>query len=170
MFIFVWQLFIILLTSIALGAMPALKGRFPLPIGLIFFMLIAVVPISLGVVVGAAFFHWVSSFIFKLLVFLFALFIVIYFYRLYHPSYGYVPFHRSGNWFILGGFFFMLGMEFATYGFSAWFVLLVIPLCLAGVVIGFIFMQRALSSFRYLSMIHFFPMGIFLLVAIFQLI
>lgn len=170
MFNFIWELLIILLTSIALGSMPALKGRYPFPISLIFFSLIAIVPIIFGVVIGAAFFHWFSSFIFKVLVFIFALFIVIYFYRLYHPSYGYVPHHRRGNWFILAGFYFLLGIEFASYGFSAWFIFLIIPLCVVGVVGGFVFTRRALSFFRYLSVIHFVPMGIFILVAIFQLI
>lgn len=170
MFIFIWELFIILLTSIALGAMPALKGRNPFPMSIIFFAVIAIVPISIGIVIGAAFFHWMAAFIIRGLVFIFALFIVIYFYRLYHPSYGYVPHHRQGNWFVLAGFFFLLGIEFASYGFSSWFIFLVIPLCTVGVVAGFIFMRRALSFFRYLSVIHFVPMGIFILVAIFQLI
>ncbi|WP_416149375.1 hypothetical protein ACM26V_24545 [Salipaludibacillus sp. HK11] len=170
MIIFLFEMLIILLASVALGSMPALKGRYPFPGSLIFFILLTIIPISIGLIVGAALFSWISAFIFKLIVILFALFIMFYFQHLYHPSYGYVPYHKKGNWLILSGFFFLLGIEFASYGFSAWFILLIVPISAAGVIGGFLFMRSALSYFRYLGVIHFVPLGLFLVVAILKLI
>ncbi|WP_280768438.1 hypothetical protein [Salipaludibacillus daqingensis] len=170
MFIFIWELFIIVLASMALGSMPAHKRRYPFPTSMVFFILIAIIPLTIGIVIGASFFYWISSFIFKIFVFLFAMFIVAYFFRMYHPSYGYVPYHQKGKWFILAGFFFLLGIEFATYGFSAWFVFFVIPLSAASVILGFIFMRKAIYLYRFLAIIHFFPLAIFFFVAILKLI
>ncbi|PYZ94309.1 hypothetical protein CR194_01890 [Salipaludibacillus keqinensis] len=170
MFNFIGVIFIIFLASTAVGTMPALKGRYPFPFILIYFALVSVVPVIVGIVLGAAFLFWLPAFLFKVALFILSLFMVAYFLQLYHPSYGYIPHNSKGYLFILSFFFFLLGIEFASYGFSAWFLLLVIPISVVGLLLGFIFMTRMIIYFRYLSVIHFVPIGLFLFVGILKLI
>lgn len=150
--------------------MPVLNSRLSFPFIFIFLIILCIFPIATGVILGAAFFFWLPIHLLKVSLFLLVLIIIVYFFKLYHPSFGYFPHQGSSHWILIAVFFFILGVEFAAYGFSAWFLLFIIPLIAVGLLCGFILMNKLLIYFRFLALIHFVPIIFFIFLAFLKLV
>lgn len=158
------------LAGLAIGTMPALNARLSFPFIFIFLLIITIFPLIVGIIIGAAFFYWLPISFLKISLFLFVLMIVVFFFKVYHPSFGYFPYQGHQHWIIISFFYFLLGIEFAAYGFSAWFLFFLVPLVAAGMFIGFIVMNKLLIYFRFLTLIHFVPICLFIALAFLKLV
>ncbi|UTR14438.1 hypothetical protein MM221_18045 [Salipaludibacillus sp. LMS25] len=163
------ELLFIFLISFSAGTLPAVQVRYPQPL-VIVTLGIVLFPLMVGVIVGTALFAWLPVIVLKVSLFLLLIWIVIYLYGIYHPSYGYMPSHSKRHIAFIALLFFILGVEFATGGFSPWLLMLILPLC-AGIVIGgFITMARLLGFLKFSAFIHFVPLVLFLFSAIIKLL
>ncbi|MGJ9381759.1 hypothetical protein [Salipaludibacillus sp. CF4.18] len=160
----------IFLAGLSIGTMPALNARLSFPFIYIFLLTITILPLIIGIIIGAAFFYWLPIFFMKISLFLFVLLVIVYFFKAYHPSFGYFPYQGHQHWIIISLFYLLLGIEFAAYGFSAWFLLLVIPWAAGGMFAGFILMNKLLIHFRFLKLIHFVPIFLFIVLAFLKLV
>ncbi|WP_078577044.1 hypothetical protein [Salipaludibacillus agaradhaerens] len=167
---FLSEIFFIFLLSFTVGTLPAVQVRYPYPL-IILTLSIVLLPLMTGAILGAALFTWIPILILKVILFLLLIWITIYLYGIYHPSYGYMPHHSKGYIAFIALLFFILGVEFAASGgFSPWVIMVILPLC-AGVMIGgFIVMMRLFVFLKFVSFIHFVPLALFLFAAIIKLL
>ncbi|SER68517.1 hypothetical protein [Salipaludibacillus aurantiacus] len=167
---FIGEIFTIFLACFIIGMLPAAKGRSPFPVLMVIAGCISILPLVFGLIIGAAFFFWLPVLLFKILLFIMCFVIILLLFSLHHPSYGYLPYKKHIHLIVIGVFFFLLGMEFAAFGFSAWFLLLLVPLGVAAMIAGFLLMIKLFISFKYVAFIHFLPLILFLLLAVLKLL
>lgn len=167
---FTGEVMIIMLACFSAGTLPATGGRHPYPSVLLVLFGIALFPLMAGILFTAAFLLWLPVFLFKVMVIVSLLALIYFLFKAHHPYYGYLAYHSKNPVFILFLFYFFLGMEFASFGFSPWFVFLIIPLAGAGLMAGFIVMSKLYVHFKYANFIHFAPLMFFLFVILFKLI
>ncbi|WP_096188423.1 hypothetical protein [Evansella halocellulosilytica] len=167
---FFFMLFIIGLTGIALGSLASVKVWYPLPIFLFIIAGVCFGSFWFGVLIGAAFFSWLPIFLTKILLFFLSLLLVIFFFKQFHPSYGYFPMKGFIHWVLLSVFFFILGIEFAAIGLSAWLLLFFFPFFLFAIVIGLWIIYKLKILFKFSSVVIYFPLLIFVFLGVFKLL
>ncbi|MDQ0254419.1 hypothetical protein J2S74_001794 [Evansella vedderi] len=165
-------LFVLFLTvaGLAIGTLIAVKVWYSLPIFLFIIAAFCFGTFWIGVLFGAAFFSWLPVFITKFIIILFCIGLVIYFFRQFHPSYGYFPYRGWIHWALIALFFFLIGLEFASIGLSAWLLLLLLPIFLGAVFGGTILMGKLKVLYRGSSVFLYLPLALFVFLAIFKLL
>ncbi|MCR6110452.1 hypothetical protein HXA35_08940 [Bacillus sp. A301a_S52] len=167
---FLSEVFFIFFLSFTAGTLPAVQVRYPYPL-VVLTLSIVLLPLMAGAILGAALFAWIPIIILKVSLFLLMIWIVVYLYGIYHPSFGYMPSHSKGYIAFIALLFFILGVEFSvSAGFSPWVLMLILPLCAAIVISGFIAMVRLFVFLKFISFIHFVPLVLFLFAAIIKLL
>ncbi|UCZ54559.1 hypothetical protein LGQ02_07330 [Bacillus shivajii] len=167
---FFFMLFIIGLLGIALGSLAAVKVWYALPIFLSIIAGVCFGSFWFGVIIGAAFFSWFPVLLLKIILIIMLLVLVIIFFKQFHPSYGYFPFQGFVHWGILCLFFFILGIEFAALGLSAWLLLFYFPFFLFTLFIGIFLIFKLKVIFRFSGVVIYFPLVLFVFLAIFKLL
>ncbi|MCD8508746.1 MAG: hypothetical protein LRY73_01830 [Bacillus sp. (in: Bacteria)] len=109
-------------------------------------------------------------FITKFLIILFCLGLVVFFVKQFHPSYGYFPYQGWFHWLLLALFFFLVGLDFAVIGLSAWLLLILFPLFIIAILGGTILMGKLKTMYRGGNAFMYIPLALFVFLAIVKLI
>ncbi|ADU29926.1 hypothetical protein [Evansella cellulosilytica] len=161
-------LFFIIL-GVTLGALITIKIWYTN----IFFILLGIFCFGsfwIGVIIGAAFFSWLPLLLSKIAIFAFCLGLAFFFFKHYHPSYGYFPQSSFFHFIILSAFFFLIGIDFAIIGFSAWLLFLLLPVFIGTVILGAIVIMKLKGLYRLNEGLIYLPIILLLLLAFIKLI
>src|SRR5690554_4429131 len=94
-------MFFIVIAGIALGSLMTIKVWYSFPIVSLIIGIACFISLWVGVLIGAAYFSWLPIFFTRLLIIIYCLCLIIYFYKRFHPSYGYIPFRGFTHWGLL---------------------------------------------------------------------
>ena len=166
---FLFLLFIAL-AGLAVGTLTAVKIWYSLPVFLLIIGAVCFVSFWFGVIIGAAFFSWLPLFFTKVFIIIFCIGLAVFFFRQFHPSYGYFPFRGLIHWILLALFFFIIGIDFAIIGFSAWLLILLLPIFAGTVILGSIIMWKLKMLFRFGAALIYLPLFFFIFLALFRLL
>ncbi|MFA9559386.1 hypothetical protein ACERII_18920 [Evansella sp. AB-rgal1] len=169
-FSFILFLLFIGIAGLAVGALISVKVWFSIPLFLILIAALCFGFLWFGVLIGAAFFSWLPIFFTKLVIISFCIGLAVFFFRIFHPSYGYFPFRGWIHWALLAVFFFIIGIDFASVGFSAWLLLIILPLFAGAIFFGTIMMQKVKTMYRSASVLIYLPLLLFVFLGLFKLI
>ena len=157
------------LAGLAIGTLTTVKVWYPLPLFLVILGAGCFLLFWFGVLIGGTIFSWVPLFFTKIFIILFCLGLAVFFFRQYHPSHGYFPFQGFIHWILLGLFFFIIGIDFAIIGFSAWLLLFLLPFFAGTVFLGSMLMWKLKRNYRF-GILTYAPLFIFFFLAVFKLL
>ncbi|MBM7097336.1 MULTISPECIES: hypothetical protein [Alteribacter] len=160
--------FFILLTGVAVGSLLTAKLVFSWQMiftvtGLIFFFFVWI-----GMLLGG--WLWFPDPLLKGLISFVSVILAVFFFRTYHPSFGYIPTRGLLHWGVLAVFFFFLGFEIGIAGFSKWFIVLFTVVFAVGVVSSawLVWRLKNLMEFRFL--VQYVPILLFVFIAVLKLV
>ncbi|SDY54449.1 hypothetical protein SAMN05421736_102225 [Evansella caseinilytica] len=166
-FQFIMFAFYLVFAGLAIGTLLAVKVWYSLPAFLFMTGLICFGAYWIGALAGPLLFGWLPLAVIKWVIIVFCLGLIYYFYKQFHPSYGYFPFHGWLHWVILTVFFFLGGVNFAVTGLTAWLLFLLLPVFFAALLGGFLLMENMKTNYRqggayilYLPLVLFFFLAI----------
>lgn len=162
--------FFIMIVGMALGALLGLKIWYVFPHFSVFVGLICFSSLVVGAISGVTIFDWLPLVVIRIIIIFICIGIVIYFYHLYHPSYGYIPYRGFVHWSILLFLFFFIGIDFAIIGFSLWLFIILLPIFLVSLFIGTFFIWKGKGSRMMGRFIVFLPLLLFLFIGLVKLI
>lgn len=169
-FAFFAFLFFILIAGMAIGALLAIKIWYTFPLVIFFVGVACFISLWFGVLIGAAFFAWLPIFFMKMIIIFYCLFFIYYFFRQFHPSYGYIPTYGWSHWGFIIFFFFLVGLDFSVIGFSGWLLFLTLPIFAAAIFLGIFLIWKWRMSPVLGGMVAYFPLILFLLLALLKLL
>ncbi|MDG5788739.1 hypothetical protein QA612_14785 [Evansella sp. AB-P1] len=169
---FSFMLFLLFMgiAGLAIGTLLAVKVWFTIPNFLILIAALCSGSLFIGVLLGATIFSWLPLFFTKMMIILLSIGTAIFFFRQFHPSYGYVPYHGWIHWAILGLFFFLVGLDFALIGFSSWLLLFIFPIFAIAILGGVIIMLRLKTMYRARSLFIYLPLLLFVFLGLVKLV
>ncbi|WP_078597163.1 hypothetical protein [Evansella clarkii] len=158
------------LAGMAIGTLATVKIWYSLPVFLMVAGAVCFISFWFGIITGAAFFSWLPVFFTKFFIILFCLGLAFFFFRQFHPSYGYFPYRGWLHWVLLAAFFFIIGIDFAIIGFSAWFLFLFLPVFAGMLFLGALLMWKLKMLFRLGAVLIYVPLFFFIFLALFKLV
>ncbi|MBU9724209.1 MULTISPECIES: hypothetical protein [Bacillaceae] len=162
--------FFIALAGLAVGTLIAVKVWYTLPFFFIILIALCFGSFFIGVLLGGALFSWLPLLFTKIVIVLFCIGIAYFFFRQFHPSYGYFSYRGWIHWALLAGFFLLIGIDFANIGLSSWFLLLLLPAFGGMLLVGAFAMANLKSMFRGTPVFIYLPLVLFVFLGLIKLI
>ncbi|MBB5173123.1 hypothetical protein [Texcoconibacillus texcoconensis] len=123
----------------------------------------------LGMVIGSFLLAWLSIGWFQILVGVVCLGVAVMFFQIYHPAYGYFPTYTQLPWLLISTLFFIVGLEWAIFGFSRWFILLFSLFFAASVYAGIYLFFRLKNIPNYRPLLPWIPLLLLGVIAIWKI-
>ncbi|WP_096434668.1 hypothetical protein [Alteribacter populi] len=170
MFDLLMVMFFILIAGIAVGALITTKLVFAWNViftitGLLFFFFVWV-----GMLLGGWVFGWFPAPVLKGTISFLAIILAVLFFRIYHPSYGFIPTQGVTHWGALAVFFFFIGLEMGTMEISAWSILLFVPAFAAGIMVSAWVTWKLKSTMAFRFLVQYVPILLFVFIAVLKLV
>ncbi|WP_026689267.1 hypothetical protein [Alteribacter aurantiacus] len=160
--------FFILLTGVAVGSLLTVKLIFSWQTvftitGLIFFFFVWI-----GMLVGG--WLWLPDPLLKGLISFVAVVMAVFFFRTYHPSFGYIPSNGLAHWGALAAFFFFVGFEVGIADLSKWLILLFMIVFVAGGLSSAWLVWRLKTMMEFRFLVQYVPILLFVFIALLKLV